>query len=130
MQLELKRQKFTDSSTIGELSVNGAFECWTLEDTVRKTKIAGITAIPQGRYEVVVTFSNRFQKPMPLLIGVPGFEGIRIHSGNCCEDTEGCLLVGRTKGPNFVGESRLAFTSLFKAIQAAIKKEKVFINVR
>ena len=46
MELQVKRTDLTDESTIGELSVNGKFECYALEDKVRPVKIAGKTAIP------------------------------------------------------------------------------------
>lgn len=119
MELTLKRTDFTDRSTIGELSVNGSFECYTLEDRVRPVKIAGITAIPVGSYGVVVTFSPRFQRPLPLLLAVPGFDGVRIHPGNTDADTEGCILVGAQKRQDFIGDSRAAFDALFRKIQAA-----------
>lgn len=130
MVLTLNRKWFTDKSTVGELSIDTKFECYTLEDCVRNEKIQNITAIPYGMYEIAVTFSNRFQKPMPQLLNVPGFQGIRIHSGNKAEDTEGCILVGRVKSPDFIGESRLAFQALFSKLQAALKKEKVFIEIK
>ena len=90
MELTLTRTDFTNDSTIGELSVNGKFECFTLEDKVRPVKIKGMTAIPAGAYEVVINFSERFQRPLPLLLNVPNFDGIRIHAGNTAKDTEGC----------------------------------------
>lgn len=114
MQLQLVRKIFTDKSTIGELSVDGAFECFTLEDPVRPKKITGETAIPAGTYEVAVTFSNTFQKFLPLLLNVPNFEGIRIHTGNTPKDTIGCILVGEGKGADSVISSRLAFAPLFE----------------
>lgn len=83
---------------IGELTIDGVHQCFTLEDKVREKKIFGKTAIPPGRYEVTVSFSNHFQKKLPLLMNVPNFEGVRIHSGNTAKDTEGCILVGMTKG--------------------------------
>ena len=130
MNLTLNRKWFTDKSTVGELSIDGKFECYTLEDCVRNEKIQNITAIPYGMYEVAVTFSNRFQKPMPQLLNVPGFQGIRIHSGNKAEDTEGCILVGQSKTPDFIGGSRPAYQALFSKIQAALKKEKVWIEIK
>jgi uncharacterized protein DUF5675 len=131
MKLRLTRKEFHDESTIGELSVDNVFECFTLEDAVRPVKIPGRTAIPAGTYEVAVTFSNKFQKVLPLLMNVPDFEGVRIHPGNRPADTEGCILVGKSKGPeeDFIGDSRTAFAVLFPKIQAATAQEKVFIEI-
>ena len=129
MQLQLIRNVFTDQSTIGELSVNGAFECFTLEDKVRPIKIKGETAIPAGTYEVAVTFSNKFQKFLPLLLDVPNFDGIRIHTGNTAKDTLGCILVGQGKGVDSISSSRLAFAPLFEKLQGVIRTEKVFIEI-
>ncbi|SEL11402.1 DUF5675 family protein [Nitrosovibrio tenuis] len=129
MELQVKRTDLTDESTIGELSVNGQFECYTLEDKVRPVKIAGKTAIPAGRYEVIINFSQRFGRPLPLVLNVPDFEGVRIHPGNTDEDTEGCLLVGDTKKPDFVGDSRVAFERLFKKLQIASGKEKIYLEI-
>jgi hypothetical protein len=129
VQLQLVRKVFSDNSTIGELSVEGEFECFTLEDVVREKKIKGETAIPAGTYEIAVTFSNKFKKLLPLLMNVPNFEGVRIHSGNKPEDTEGCILVGQTKAEDFVGNSRAAFAPLFQKIQNVITNQKVFIEI-
>jgi hypothetical protein len=82
MQLKLQRETLTDDSTIGKLYINGTFHCYTLEDKVREVKIPHVTAIPQGKYEVILNFSNRFQQIMPLLLNVPNYEGVRIHWGN------------------------------------------------
>lgn len=129
MILELKRKIFTDDSTIGELSIDGVFFCYTLEDKVRDAKIKNITAIAYGKYEIAITFSNRFQQYMPLLLKVPEFEGVRIHSGNKSADTEGCILVGSSKSLNFIGNSRITYKSLFAKMKLASKKEKIFINI-
>lgn len=129
MILELKRKIFTDDSTIGEISIDGEFVCYTLEDKVRDVKIQNVTAIPYGKYEVIINFSNRFQKYMPLLLKVPGFEGVRMHPGNKSADTEGCILVGSSKSLNFIGNSRVTYNSLFAKMKLAAKKEKIFINI-
>ena len=129
MELFLKRLYKTDKSTIGELKINNIFVCYTLEDVEREVKIAGQTAIPKGRYEIAITFSNRFKKFMPLLLNVPNFSGIRIHAGNTAKDTLGCILVGKNRSENQISNSRFAYKSLFYRLKNASKKEKIFINI-
>ncbi len=130
MELLLKRGPSSEKSTIGELFVNGAFECFILEDPVRPAKIPGITAIPAGRYEIVRTFSNRFQRILPLLLNVPNFDGVRMHPGNKAEDTEGCLLPGKTKAKDWVSQSGAAFNQLEAKIIAALNAgQRVFITI-
>lgn len=130
MKLDLKRKSFTDNSTIGELSIDGAFECFTLEDVVRDgEKVYGKTAIPAGTYQVVVTHSPRFGKELPLLVDVPGFEGVRIHTGNTATDTEGCILVGNGTETDRITGSRAAFDALFAKIQAALGTQEISITI-
>jgi hypothetical protein len=119
MRIEVKRLHRTDNSTIGELTIDGKFECYTLEDKERDVKIKGETAIPKGTYKVIINQSNRFKKLLPLLIGVPNFEGVRIHPGNSNHDTEGCILVGQNRSVDYITKSRKAFDSLFKKMQGA-----------
>jgi hypothetical protein len=118
MDLELKRTFAGAQRTFGELSIDGKFECYTLEDTVRESgeKIPGRTAIPAGKYTVVVNWSNRFQKYLPLLLDVPGFTGVRIHSGNTEKDTEGCILVGKDRVEGALLYSRVALDGLLKKL--------------
>ena len=119
MKIEVKRLHRTDNSTIGELTIDGKFECYTLEDVERYVKIKGETAIPKGTYKVIINQSNRFKRLLPLLIGVPNFEGVRIHAGNSNHDTEGCILVGQNRSVDYITKSRKAFDSLFKKMQDA-----------
>jgi hypothetical protein len=128
MKIRVERQIFDDESTIGEMFVDGQEQCFVLEDKVREVpdqpveewKIPHLTAIPYGTYKLIINHSQRFNRDLPLLMNVPGFTGVRIHPGNTSQDTEGCLLVGRTKGDEFVGESRAAFGLLYPKIKAAI----------
>lgn len=113
MKLKLVRDTFTQKSTIGRLFIDGAEFCHTLEDCVRAVKIPNETAIPEGTYRVFINHSNRFDRNMPLVSDVPGFEGIRIHAGNTDKDTEGCILLGFTRSTDFIGESRKAFDLFF-----------------
>lgn len=120
MNLYLTRKWFTPDSTIGELLIGDDFECLTLEDVVREgPKVYGKTAIPEGIYDVIITPSARFKRDMPLICAVPGFSGVRIHSGNTADDTEGCILVGQTRGKDWIGHSRKAFDLLFAKIRTA-----------
>jgi len=119
MLITIKRLYKTKNSTIGELLVDGIFECFTLEDAERPVKIKGETAIPKGTYKVIINESNRFKRLLPLLLNVPNFEGVRIHSGNTNHDTEGCILVGQSRNKEYIGQSRKAFEKLFKKMQKA-----------
>lgn len=125
----LQRTDFTDVSTIGSLFIDGRFECFTLEDTCRKNKVYGKTAIWAGEYPVTVTMSQRFKREMPLLLNVPEFSGIRIHPGNTEENTDGCILVGREKLTNRIGRSREAYEALFTKIVDLLKEGPLKIAV-
>lgn len=130
MNLKLIRKDFTEESTIGELYVDGEFECFILEDTVRDTKIYGKTAIPYGVYDIKITHSPRFKRHLPLLLNVPNYQGVRIHVGNYPKDTEGCLLPGKTKGKDFVGNSKIAFNELYrKMVRATERGETLSIEI-
>lgn len=113
------RTTFTDKSTIGEIYVDDTYECVSLEDVVRDEKVKGETAIPQGKYEVICSYSPRFKRDLPLLLRVPNFEGVRIHPGNQASDTEGCILVGLDKMTDRVQRSRDAFNALYAQIREA-----------
>ena len=119
MNIAIKRLYKSENSTIGEMTIDGKWECYTLEDVERDVKIKSETAIPKGTYKVIINKSNRFKKLLPLLLNVPNFEGVRIHPGNSNHDTEGCILVGRTKSKDFIGQSRKAFESLFAKMKLA-----------
>jgi hypothetical protein len=117
MKIVVVRDTFTENSTIGKMLIDGAFFCYTLEDTIRDKKIDGETAIPYGTYKVIINMSNRFKREMPLLLNVPNFEGVRIHNGNTKADTHGCILVGATKSKDFIGDSKTTFTKLMNKLK-------------
>lgn len=130
MKLDLYRKPSSRVATIGELHLNGVFECYTLEDVVRPDKVPGKTAIPAGTYRIDITWSPRFQRPLPLLDAVPNFDGVRIHPGNTAEDTDGCILVGTRAGDSIVVNSRVAFDRLFAKLETADdKREPVVIEI-
>lgn len=142
MELVLKRETFTDKSTIGSLFIDGVFECFILEDKdrgldskmtltqINNLKVYGETAIAYGKYEVIVTMSNRFKKELPLLLDTIGYTGIRIHVGNTDLDSHGCLLPCTSKSKDRGIGSTLAFNKLFEKIKSAKKAgQKIFITI-
>jgi hypothetical protein len=66
MQIKVVRKEFTEKSTIGELFIDNNFFCYTLEDKVRaetEAKVYGQTAIPKGKYEVIVLSLIHISEP-------------------------------------------------------------------
>jgi hypothetical protein len=128
--IRIERDTFTDESTIGSFYWDDQWICYTLEDMVRDgPKVPGKTAIPAGRYRVVIDFSNRFQKLMPHILDVPGFTGIRIHKGNLAIETEGCPLVGMHRTENRIYECQPAFDIIFSRLQAALAIGGVWLDI-
>lgn len=142
MEVKVKRITPIDYPyTIGKMYIDGEYFCDTLEDRVRdinkngkfdngEVKVAGETAIPYGRYQVVVTMSPRFKRELPRLLNVPNFEGILIHRGNTASDTAGCILVGENKVKGKVINStpyEQKLVSILKEIQN--KGEEIWITI-
>lgn len=135
MKLELNRLYQKDTYTIGKLYIDGQYFCDTLEDKVRdlsrEYKIPGKTAIPAGKYEIIVNVSPRLQRKLPRLLNVPGFEGILIHRGNMAEDTAGCILVGENKAKGKVINSTDYEVKLTEMLERAMQKnDKITISVK
>lgn len=135
MKLMLERNYKKTDYTVGRLYVDGAFFCDTLEDRVRdlsrEKKVPGKTAIPAGKYEVIVNISPRFKRKLPRLLNVPGFEGILIHRGNTPEDTAGCILVGENKAKGKVLNStpyELRLTELIERAQTTGEQTTIEIT--
>lgn len=134
--MRLIREPSLHGATLGSLYLNDVWQCWTLEDEIREQpgqpveswKVKGATAIPSGQYQVGLTRSQRFGVVLPELLKVPGFSGIRIHAGNTSKDTEGCLLVGHSRGDATVIESKLALAYLMRALTTAAK-ELIIIQI-
>lgn len=141
MELKVKRITTNKPYTIGHLYIDDKFFADTLEDEDRgltqsmsleqisQKKIKSETAIPKGRYQVVWTYSDHFKQPMPLLLNVPGYAGVRIHSGNSAKDTEGCILVGKNDKIGWISNSREYIGKLYPMIEQACKIGKVFITI-
>lgn len=153
MKISVVRKYRKETYTIGNLFVNGVWECNTLEDrdrgltqadsmvVIKSKKVAGETAIPIGNYNVRMDVvspkysSSSYYKSLcggrvPRLEKVPGFDGILVHTGSSALDTAGCLLVGRNTVKGKLTSSRDTFTKLYKKMNAAYKRgEKITIEI-
>lgn len=128
----LNRFEFSDQSTIGTLDIDkGMFSCFTLEDTIRRIKKFGETAIPAGIYKIALITSPRFGF-VPHLLNVPYFTDILIHNGNSASETKGCILVGKynESQKNWVGESRLTHRAMMNVLKPMNEKEELWIEIR
>lgn len=142
MLIDIFRKYKKADYTIGIVTVDGERFSNSLEDTdrglnntmtpneIKCKKIYGQTAIPTGQYEVIFTYSVKFKKEMPLLLNVPGFEGVRVHNGNLPSETYGCILIGDNTAKGCVTNSRVKTQLLYDKMRFAISKgEKIYINI-
>ena len=139
MELALKRIAYRKTYTIGKLYIDGVYFCDTLEDVNRdlnhdgdlkdegEEKVMHETCIPFGTYKVIINWSNRFKRNMPLLLDVPEFDGIRIHNGTTAANTSGCILVGKNSIVGQLTESKETFNKLFDILQST--KESIQIEI-
>jgi hypothetical protein len=96
------------------LSLDQVWQCYTLEPP------PGKMLVPLGTYEAALEVSPKLSAlegtkiVTPRLFGVPGWPNndVLIHFGNMPSQTEGCTIVGATRGEDWVGNSRLAFDNL------------------
>ena len=148
MELILERIAKRKAYTIGRLSIRERVDdeylagerevyfCDTLEPTWRDYehgayKVKGRSAIPEGRYAVVISYSPKMKAWLPILLGVPKFSGVRIHAGNTAADTEGCILVGKNREVGKVLDSRIWLHRLKqKIVEAKARGEAVWLTVK
>jgi hypothetical protein len=132
MELKNKRKIFEEKYTIGDFTANENFLSNCLEDKVRIpfVKVPGETAIPAGRYEVILDYSDRFKRTMPHILDVPEFEGVRIHAGNTDKDTHGCLLLGSWKEGDIISDSKIAMDILMDILLRCVsREERIWITI-
>lgn len=140
MQITINRIAKKATYTIGRLLIDGKYFCDTLEPAdhglkkrmslVKIKKIKhdrGRSAIPTGTYRVLITKSPKFKAWLPLIFGVPGFEGIRIHAGNKPVNTRGCILVGRNRIKGQLVTSRAVLLSLIRVMTEALDREEIIM---
>lgn len=142
LELKVKRRWFAEDYTIGTFFANEKRICDTIEDKNRdlnrdgdlndkgEAKVYGETAIPFGRYEVVLNISPKFKRRLPRLLNVKHFEGILIHRGNTAKDTHGCIIVGENKVKGKVINSTFYEKKIVEICEQAIEEgKKIFITI-
>lgn len=143
MKISVVRTTRTPNSTGGLLYIDGKFQCVTLEpydrsiyqtdpsSSIARIKVQDKTCIPYGQYNVTITYSPHFQRDLPLINNVPGFQGVRIHPGNKPSDTEGCILIGEELNIDWVSNSIKTFDKVYPQIQQALSQPSgsVTINI-
>jgi hypothetical protein len=146
LELEILRKFFAKTYTIGKFSVDNIYKCDTCEDPVRELqdinhdgdfdeegegKIYGKTAIPCGRHRVIVTYSPKLGRRLPLIVDVLGFTGIRIHGGKNADWSEGCPLVGENKIKGGLINYKYWETYIVKLIdEATAEGKKTWITIK
>lgn len=139
MELAVTRGPNHDDSCIGDFFIDDAWWCYSLEDLVREVdgqpvvswKVQDQTAIPRGRYQVIIDYSAHFAKNMLHILNVPGFEGVRIHGGNDAADTDGCILVGTRRSDDDISNCAPALAKIYGEVQDALATgDTVWITIK
>lgn len=141
MNITVIRKEFTDNYTLGELYVNDVFFCYTMEDKdrgvdeddstqdIKRVKIAKRTAIPYGDYRIILSYSKKLKRFLPLILDVPAFRGIRIHKGSTHEWSSGCILVGMKRGSDKLLNIVEAETKLLDIMKTVNETEAIYIKI-
>ncbi len=142
MNLTLKRRYFASTYTIGSIYINGKYFCDTVEDKNRdlnkdgdlndpgEGKVYAKTAIPFGKYTVIVNRSPKFKRELPRLLNVKHFEGILIHRGSTANSSAGCIIVGENKVKGGVINSAKYEIELTKILkEAQNRREQITITI-
>ncbi|MBQ6287380.1 MAG: hypothetical protein IJK73_06985 [Bacteroidales bacterium] len=133
LELTLKRIYNCPTYCIGRLYADTCYVSDTIEDTdrglkdtwsiekVKSTKVYGETAIPKGRYKVVLskspkfgnrTWAKKYDGLIPEILDVKGFSGIRIHPANFATELLGCIAPGINSKKGQVTQSQNTYFKL------------------
>ena len=150
MELLLERTEKNENYTVGRLSLlnriddeylageDKDFLYDTLEPPVRHIDPKGRyiltkpTAIPEGRYAVVVTYSRKYDKWLPLLLWVDRFQDVRIQAGKTVADIEGGnIIIGMYRGDGRIVNAPNSVWNLKDMIvKAKHRGEPIFITIK
>tara|TARA_R100000808_G_C2143895_1_gene151680 strand:+ start:1007 stop:1456 length:450 start_codon:yes stop_codon:yes gene_type:complete len=140
MKITVRRFAHNDEATLSRVYLDDEEFCFGLEDQPQEKKVMHETRIPAGTYDIKLRneggmtkrYAERydFHEGMLHVQDVPNFTYIYIHVGNSDKNTSGCLLVGGTRNEdNFtIGNSRAAYSDLYRAVVEAAKDEDLQIE--
>lgn len=144
LNLLLHRKFMNETSTEGNLYIqneDGTYSwfCNTIEDRVRAApgqwhkslKVYSETAIPYGKYQVLVTWSSRFKRTLTAILNVPDFEGIRMHNGTSEKSSAGCIIlsyIDDDKNHKLVNDKR-AMNDLCNIVEDFQERGKIWITI-
>lgn len=130
MELSVTRDIFSPNFTLGKFFIDGKQEYFTVERPfLNGANTPETTCILPGKYEVVITESPHFERPMPRLLDVPQRNGILIHPANYASELKGCIAIGLQRTKDGVGASQVAFTDFFEKLRESLAQDKVLIIV-
>lgn len=150
MKIKVDRKWKKEKYTIGRLYINGEFICNTIEDTdrgltqsmseeeIKSKKIYGKTAIPSGRYKILMNvvspkfsqkefYMNVCKGKVPRLEGIKGFSGVLIHSAATADNVEGCIGVGFNTEIGRLTSIKEAFEKVYSKLSSS--KEDIWITI-
>ena len=151
MEIVVKRFADNGRASMGLFYIDGIFNCFTIEDEERLSKVRGETRVPEGTYKISLrsegSFHSRYKrkygemhKGMLCIHNAPNwkiekagmtFQYILIHTGNTEKHTMGCLLLNDSaSGKTFTGGSSVdAYKRIYPMIAKAILEgERVTIQ--
>lgn len=141
MEIKVVRKEFADTYCMGELYINDKFFCYTMEDKdrgvtegdslseIKEVKVPKRTAIPYGDYRIMLSFSKKLKRFLPLVLDVPGFKGIRIHKGSTEDWSSGCILVGMERTARKLKNIVEAEKALMNVLKAVNEIEPIYIKI-
>lgn len=150
MEIKVDRKWKKGKYTIGRLYIDGEFICNTIEDTdrgltqsmseeeIKSKKIYGKTAIPSGRYKILMNvvspkfsqkefYMNVCKGKVPRLEGIKGFSGVLIHSAATADNVEGCIGVGFNTEIGRLTSIKEAFEKVYSKLSSS--KEDIWITI-
>ncbi len=150
MELILERTELREDCTVGTLSVikrvddeylageTKDFLYDTLEPRVKELDAKGRytittpTAIPEGRYAVVITYCKEQDRWLPLLLWVPRFQDVRIQVGKTVADIDaGGIIIGLHRGDGRIANAPNSVWNLKDMIvKAKHRGEPVYLTVK